>query len=143
MGSDKNYEAAYRSAAYSFAIWPVAAVLSIVPYLGGIIQTLWSLFLHYTASIEVAKIKEQLAKIVFGILAAILVISGINAERTAKKWEARAQQMESNMSGAFKNLENMDEMTPEEAGQKLGEFMNGLQKAAKEAEAENKAKSDD
>lgn len=136
MGSDKEYEAAYRSVAYSFAIWPIAMILSIVPYIGSIIQTLWSMFLGYTSSVEVGKVKEQTAKIVFGVLAALMVVGGINAERTANKMEAR-------MSSTFKNLEDMEDMSAEEAGRKLGEFMNGLQEAAEEAEAKNKEKSND
>lgn len=143
MGSDKDYEAAYRSAAYSFAIWPISVILGVIPYLGGIIQTLWSTFLGYTSSVEVGKVKEQTAKIVFGIIAAILVISGISSERAANQMAEKFERMENDMSGAFKNLEGMDDMSAEEAGKKLGEFMNGLQEAVKEAEEKEKANTED
>jgi len=69
MGSDKNYETAYRCVAYAFAIVPVMAIISFIPYIAGIIQKIWSAFLMYVASTEVHKIKAQTAKIVFGILA--------------------------------------------------------------------------
>jgi len=148
MGSDKDYETAYRCTAYSFAISPVMAIISIIPYLAGIIKTLWGFFLLYVASIEVHQIKAQTAKIVFGVLTAIFVFVGFGAERSARNiahWGDRAEKAMSNANvpEMFKDLENMEDMTPEEAGKQVGEFMKGLgafskgmEEAIKEAEKE-------
>jgi len=140
MGSERDYEAAYRCVAYSTAIAPVIAIISLIPYLAGLIKALWTGFLIYTASIEVHKIKSQTAMIVIGILTALNVIIGFGAERATrhiqgelKGFEKAAQEFEkSYKSGsigeAAKNLEKMGEMTPEEAGKQMGEFLKGLEK---------------
>lgn len=85
MGSTHNFEVAYRCVAYSFAIMPVMAVLSIVPYIDGIVQTLWFSYLMYIASIEVHQRKASSAKIVFGVLAALFVIFSLQAEYASRQ----------------------------------------------------------
>ena len=159
MGSEQNYQVAYRCLAYSAAILPVVSVLSVIPYIASIVRILWSFFLIYIASIHVHALKDSTAKIVFGVLAAIFVIVGINSERAArnfqKKWGNFGQNLErqlekdykeGSLGKALENLENVDEMTPEEAGEQFGEFLKGMQefaegmeKAAEEAEAEAEA----
>lgn len=140
MGSTQNYETAYRCIAYTFAIAPIIAVISIIPYLGGIAQTCWSVFLLYVASVEVHQIKEQTAKIVFGILGALSVISNISTERTARYYEAKFADVGSSFERAFEegklarsieSLENIDDMSPEEAGKELGAFLKGMDEFSK------------
>lgn len=140
MGSTQNYETAYRCVAYTFAIAPIIAVISIIPYLGGIAQTCWSVFLLYVASVEVHQIKEQTAKIVFGILGALSVISNISTERTARYYEAKFADVGSSFERAFEDgklarsiegLENIDDMSPEEAGKELGAFLKGMDEFSK------------
>lgn len=136
IGSEKNFETAYRCVAYSFAIGPIIAVISIIPYVAGIIKSLWGFFLLYAASIEVHKLKEATAKIVFGVLAAIVVITGITTERATRKWVNWAEEVEKSyedgsIGEAVKELENMGEMTPEEAGRKMGEFLKGMEEFSK------------
>ncbi len=140
MGSEKEYEVAYRCVAFSFAIMPVIAVVQIIPYLGGIIQTLWASLLMYVASIEVHKLKAQTAQIVFGILAFILVVAGVKSEHTTRKWESYAERLseqtkkslnEGSIGKALESFENAEDLTPEEAGKQLGEFMKGLEDFAK------------
>lgn len=141
MGSEKNYETAYRCVAYSWAIAPVVLILSVIPYLGGIIKTLWGTFLMYTASLEVHKLKQQTAKIVFAVLAVIGVLWGINAERTMRNFEARFERVaeRTKMPEAFKDLENLEDLTPEEAGKQVGEFLKGLQEFSEGIEEATKA----
>ena len=141
MGSDKDYEVAYRCVAYSMAVAPIIVLISIIPYLAGIVRTLWGCFLLYTASTEVHAIKVQTAKVVFGIFAIIGLLSGISSEHTARKWQGKFETAinESNIEGRFKNLENMQDLTPEEAGQKAGEFLKGLQEFSKGLEESQKA----
>lgn len=143
MGSEKDYEAAYRCVAYSSAIAPVIAVISLIPYVAGLIKALWSGFLIYTASIEVHKIKAQTAMIVIGILTALNVIVGFSSERTMRSFsgkmagfEQAAKELEKSyksgsIGAAAKHLENIDEMTPEEAGKQMGEFLKGLEDFSK------------
>ena len=65
MGSDKDYETALRCAAYSTAILPVVSVLSVIPYVAGIIQKAWGCYLMFVASLEIHKLKEETSKIDF------------------------------------------------------------------------------
>jgi len=138
MGSEKNYEVAYRCVAYSFAIGPVVTIISIIPYLGTIIKSLWGSFLLFVASTEVHKVKASTAKIVFGILAVISLLFGVSSERatrnftnTVDRFGKAAEQFENSykpgsIGKAIENMENVDEMTPEEAGKQMGEFLKGL-----------------
>jgi hypothetical protein len=121
MGSDKDYETAYRCVAYSMAIAPIVAVISIIPYLGGVVKTLWGMYILYAASIETHAIKTQTAKMVLAILAVIGILVGISSERVARSTSAYLDNL---------SIENIDEMTPEEAGEKMGEFLKGLEKGA-------------
>jgi len=155
MGSEKDYETAYRCIAYSSAIAPVIAVISLIPYLANLIKALWGGFLIYTASVEVHKIKNQTAMIVIGILTALNVIISFNTERATRHWQSKAKGFEKaaeqleksakegSIAEALQNLENMEEMTPEEAGKQFGEFLKGieefsegLEESVKESESE-------
>lgn len=143
MGSDKDYQTAYQCLAYTSVVFPIAAVISIFPYLGSIAQTLISSFLLYLASIHVHAIKPQTAKIVFGVLAAIFVITGIQAERAARYWDGQLQVFqeqveqveksyeEGSLGEALERLENAEDLTPEEAGRQAGEILKGLEQFAK------------
>lgn len=137
MGSEKDYETAYRCVAYSLAIGPVIAVISFIPYLAGIIKTLWSCFLMYAASTETHKLKTTTAKIVFGVLAFLGVVMGFSSEKAARNFQnqfgAAFERLsegtkEGSVADVLKNLENMDELTPEEAGKQVGEFMKKMEK---------------
>lgn len=148
MGSEKNYETAYRCIAYSMAIGPIIAIISIIPYLGTIVKSLWSAFLMYTASVEVHKLKAATAKIVFGVLAGLSVLIGVSSENAARNMQnmfdnAYSDYSEADIPEAFKNLENLENMTPEEAGKAAGEFLKGLEgfsKGLEESIKEDEAK---
>ena len=141
MGSEKNYEVAYRCVAYSMAIAPIIIIVSIIPYIGGIVKTLWGLYLLYVASTEVHQIKAETAKIVLGILAAIGIIMGISSEHTARKFTSSFERAaaNANVPKVFKDLENMEDMTPEEAGKAVGELLKGMEKFGKGMEESIKA----
>lgn len=84
----------------------------------------------YTASIEVHKLKAQSAKIVFGVLAVLGVLVGISSEKAARNMQNIMEDYsDANIPEAFKNLEDM---TPEEAGAKMGEFLKGLEQSIEE-----------
>ncbi|MEM7358865.1 MAG: Yip1 family protein [Pseudomonadota bacterium] len=146
MGSEKDYEVAYRCAAYCTAILPIVTLLSLIPYVGTIIQSIWAFFLITTASVEVHKLPAQTSKIVFGVILGLLLLFSLSAENTARKWEKKAKKWEQAAGGAAVNMENMledvDDMTAEEAGEKFGEFLKGMEKAARELEEAEKEKND-
>ncbi len=126
MGSQRNFETAYRCVAYSSAITPIGAVAGIIPYLGALVIPLWSAALMAIASIHVHARKETLSWLVFGALGAILAITNLSGEiagrRLASGLGALEQQLESG------------EMTPEQAGQAVGEFLKGLQQTTEPEE---------
>ena len=145
MGSTKNYETAYRCIAFATAIMPITTVLSIIPYLGTIVKNLWGTFLLFTASTEVHAIKQQTAKIVFAVLAAITVLVGVNSEYKMRQFQSHFEKVfeqakaNPNIGGVFKGLENMEDMTPEEAGKKMGELLKGMEEFGKGMEETIKA----
>jgi hypothetical protein len=123
MGSGEDYETAFRCQASVAAIYPVTALLAIVPYLGTIVTIAWGAFLLVEASVSVHGRERKTAQIVFGILAVLMILSNIASERAARQMERRFQEM----GGQF---ENMEDLTPEEAGRKMGEFFKGLEEGA-------------
>lgn len=141
MGSDRDYETAYRCLSASTALYPVAVLLSIIPYLGAMLAAAWGMYLMYIASLHIHKIKEETARLVIGILALLSVVSQCSAQSAARQAEVRAAEVEEaaeSMSdayaGALGELENIEDMTPEEAGRKFGEFVKGMSEGMEEFE---------
>ncbi len=134
MGSEKDYETAYRCIAYASVIYPVMPLLGWMPYLGTIVGVGWGMFLMYIATLEVHQIKQQTAQLVIGVIAAILIFMQLSGEYTARNIQAQIeestqewQQGAEEMNKAFEKIsENAEDMTPEEAGKALGEFFKGL-----------------
>jgi hypothetical protein len=120
MGSTQNYETAYRCAAYAAAISPITTLVHPIPYVGGLIGLFWGFYLAATASVEVHGIEPKKARTVFGALAIVFALLSIGAEYSARKTTARMSDFKAG------------EMTPEEAGKKMGEFMKGFKKGAGE-----------
>ena len=172
MGSTQNYEAAYRSVAFASAIYPVMGVLSVVPYIGTIVGVLWGFYLMYAASIEVHGIKKETARIAIGILVVICLFMQISAEVASRKFASKAEEvgqgleqmgekyedlgealgetLGESLGSSLDDLESMEDMTPEEAGQKLGEFfkkleqgMEGFEKGFEESAGPEAAKGAD
>ena len=145
MGSTKNYETAYRCIAFATAIMPITMLLSIIPYLGTIAKNLWGAYLLFIASTEVHAIKQQTAKIVFAVLAVITVIVGVKSEYEMRKFQSYYEQAVKDVKGnpnvgsILKDMENMENMTPEEAGKAMGEFMKSVEEFGKGVEASTKA----
>lgn len=139
MGSDYDYETAYRCVAHATALYPIMGVISLIPYLGTIVGVLWGMYLMYVASVETHKIKAETARIAIGILAVIALffqVSGEIAQRKLQsqfeKYEDAADSIGKSMEDSIKDLENLDEMTPEEAGRALGEFFKGMNEGMEE-----------
>ena len=149
MGSTKNYETAYRCIAYATAIMPFTMLLSIIPYLGTIAKNLWGSYLLYIASTEVHSIKQQTAKIVFAALAVLTVLVGVKSEYKMRQFQSYYEQAYNEakanpkVGGVFKDIEGMEDMTPEEAGKAMGEFMKSMEEFGKGVEAASKAQKED
>ncbi len=129
MGSDRDFETAYRCVAYAAAIMPVTTLLAFVPYLGSAVKVLWSFYLMYLASIEVHGIPARTAMIVFAVLGGLLLLLNLSAERAAHRMAVQMEQMGGQLEGLGGSLEGIDRMSPEEAGKAVGEFMKGFENA--------------
>ena len=123
MGSQENYETCFRCFAYATAISPITNLLNLIPYLGPVIGLAWMTFVLVAASVEVHDLQLKASWIVFGAIAAILALMSISAQYSARKFT-------SEMQGIGKQLGDIDKMSPEEAGRKMGEFLKGMEKGA-------------
>jgi hypothetical protein len=137
MGSQENYETAYRCAAYSSGIIPVTSLLGFIPYLGSVAGLLWGFYLIITASIEVHKIKSSLAWTVWGIIAALFIILSLSAQYAARKfsgeWMEKAREMEKNvkeMEQATKKMQESLSKMPQ-GGQMTEEQQKQMEEAIK------------
>jgi hypothetical protein len=152
MGSERSFEASYRSVAHATALYPVNALIGLVPYLGTIVGLLWGFYLMYCATLKVHAISEGKARLVLGILAGVMLFFQVGAEITTRNMqanmEAQVEEMGASMEDFGKAMEklgttmegaNPEEMTPEEAGKAVGDFFRGMSEAMQKAEAEARA----
>lgn len=100
MGSQENYETAYRCGAYMTALVPITAIIGAVPYAGGVINMAIYVFYLVMASIYVHKLSSQKAWLVFGIIGAILAVMTFvgeyrirNASAQMDKWMKMGEDM--------------------------------------------------
>ncbi len=131
MGSNQSYETAYRCIAYASVVYPVAALLSPIPYIGAVISVLISTYLMMVASIEVHNIKQNTAYLVFGILGLIALFSNINNEMAARRMASQAEDFAEQFKNFSDNTRDPKDMSPKEAGRALGEFFKGLEEGRK------------
>lgn len=120
LGSQQSFECAYRCVAYSGAISPVTTVLNVIPYIGPVIGIAWMTFLMVVASVEVHDVAPKMAWAVFGILSVLLILGSLSSQMTARKYAKQFDKLE-------KEMGKIEEMSPEEAGKKMGEFLKGMQ----------------
>ena len=85
MGSQENFETAFRCVAYTAAIAPITAILNLVPYLGSFASALWPMALLAIASIHVHRRSEQASWVVFGVIGAILALISVSGEHTSRQ----------------------------------------------------------
>jgi hypothetical protein len=128
MGTQEPFEVAYQCVAYASAIYPVVALIGLVPYIGSIVGVAWGMYLMFIATKEVHQLNEKTASMVFGILGVLLIISNISSEMAARRMSTEFEKM----GPAMEKIQNME---PEEAGKMVGEFLKGLEKAQKEKSA--------
>lgn len=135
MGSQENYEMAYRCAAYSSGIIPVTSVLGFIPYLGSVAVLLWGFYLLIIASIEVHKIKSSLSWTVWGIIAALFIMLSLSAQYAARKfsgeWMEKAKEAE---QAAKKMQESLSKMP--QGGQMTEEQQKQMEEVLKKMQEE-------
>ena len=123
MGSQEPFETAFRCGAYAAAISPLTTLLGVIPYLGSLLGLGWMTYLLVTASVEVYQIVAKKAWMVFGIIAALLALSSISSQIAVRRTTSALDQFQ-------KSMKQTENMTPEEAGKKMGEFLKGMEKGA-------------
>jgi len=125
MGSEQSFETAYRCVAYAAAISPVTTIIGIIPYLGALIGMLWMMFLMVVVTEKVHKLESQKAWIVFGVVFGLFILLNINSQYMARKAQKEMKRFNQQM-------EQVEDMTPEEAGKAMGEFFKGFNQGAQE-----------
>ena len=85
MGSRENFETAYRCVAYTAAVAPITMILSLVPYLGSLVSSLWPMALLALASIHVHKRGVQISWVIFGAIGIIYALISVGGERASRQ----------------------------------------------------------
>lgn len=85
MGSQEDFETAFRCVAYTAAVAPITAVLGLVPYLGSLVSALWPMALLALASIHVHRRSPQASWAVFGAIGIILAFISVSGEHTSRQ----------------------------------------------------------
>lgn len=129
MGSAESFETAYRGMAYTAAILPLTTVIDIIPYLGGVIGLVWMTWLLVIVSTTVHNIGAKTAWAVFGAVCVVFVLATVSLEVTARRMAA---QMDAWDADSRNRMEQLQDMSPEEAGKAMGEFLKGLEQSADE-----------
>lgn len=121
MGSGESYETAFRCLAYTAAITPITTILNAIPYIGPVFGLVWITYLLVNASTEVHLLPLQKSWIVFGAICAVLVFTSVSSQIAARRMVNKLETFQ----------HKIDKMSPEEAGQAMGEFLKGLEKGKK------------
>jgi len=133
MGSQEEYETAYRCAAYISALTPITCVLGIVPYIGGAVGVALAMYLTIIASIEVHRIPSQKAWLVFGIIGAILILLTITGEISSRRMVREAGKFQKQMEKTTKEMQKQVEGATKEMQRATEEATKEMQKATEEA----------
>ncbi len=126
MGSEQSFETAFRCVAYSTAIAPITALFGAIPYLGTLAHVAWAMFLVVVASIEVHGIKEQIARVTFGVIGLMIGLVSLSNEYATRNLQEKLESMSAQFGEEFQNK------SPEEMGKAVGEFLKGLEKASQQ-----------
>jgi hypothetical protein len=84
IGSQENYETAYRCGAYLMALAPITVILRVIPYAGGVLNMALYVYFLVIASTQVHNIPSQKAWLIFGIIGVIFALIGISGEYKAR-----------------------------------------------------------
>ncbi|HKK05371.1 MAG TPA: Yip1 family protein [Gammaproteobacteria bacterium] len=129
MGSEQDFETAYRCTAYGSAISPVTQILSVIPYLGTVLGLAWWTFILVTASTRVHRIRQGVAAAVFGIIALLLAVASVGAEMAARRMQSVLEQETQQLRSGTANGQDAGQ-----AMQDLGKMLQKLGKNAKQGD---------
>lgn len=132
LGSRESFETAFRCGAYTAAILPVITFLDIIPYLGSVLGLVWMTFLLVVASTAVHGIAAKKAWLAFGTICAILAVSSISMEIAAHRVSSSMENWKRSNQAQLDKLDHLDQMSPEEAGKAMGQFLKGFGQVAQE-----------
>jgi hypothetical protein len=152
MGSQEEYETAYRCTAYISALTPITCILGIIPYIGGAVGIALAIYFTIIATIVVHRIPSQKAWLVFGIIGALLILLTITGEISSrrmareagkfqKQMEDTSKQMQKQMEGVSKEMQKATEDATKEMQKNIEEATKALEELQKEME-KSKEKSD-
>ena len=125
IGSPEPFEVAYRCVAYAVVLFPITALVGLIPYLGSIVGIVWLTYLMIVASMEVHQLPKRTAYVVFGILGFFFVVTILSSEIAARR-------LASDFESLGGNLEQLENMPPEEKREAVGKLLKGLEKATKD-----------
>jgi len=145
MGSQEDYETAYRCVAYISALTPITSILGIVPYIGGAVGVALAMYFTILASIEVHRISSQKAWLVFSIIGAILILLNITGEISSrrmareagkyqKQMEETTKEMQKQLEGISKEMQKAKEGASEEIQKATEEATRALEELKKQME---------
>lgn len=141
MGSQEDYETAYRCGAYLMALSPITAIIGTVPYAGGLINVFIYVFYLVTASVHVHNIPSQKAWLVFGIIAIVLAVLGLSMERKARnmgsemeKWREMGENMRKDYQDQAKDMQKSSDEMRKQAEEMAKQFKEQAEEARRQAE---------
>ncbi len=134
MGSQENYETAYRCCAYASAISPITTVIGILPYLGSIIGILIGTYYIVMASVEVHKIPARKAWTVFGAIAAVFILLSLSGQFAARKMSGNAERFRKEMEETSREMQKSAEQS-RKAAEEMGK---AAQRQSQESQEEMK-----
>ncbi len=132
MGSQENYETAYRCCAYAAAVSPITTVLGVIPYLGSAIGIIIGTYYLVVASVEVHHIPEKKAWTVFGAIAAAFILLSISGQFAARNMAGNAERLRKEMEDAGREMQKSTEQSrkaAEEAARAAQQQSEEIQKA--------------
>ncbi len=109
MGSNEEYETAYRCTAYMAAVSPITTVLQMIPYIGVVLAIVISLYYLVNASVETHGIPSRKAWTVFGVLAAIFIIIGVSGQIAARRAMSNMEEMTENWKKTSEQMQKSAE----------------------------------
>ena len=135
MGSQEDFEAAYRCGAYLMALAPITAIIGVVPYAGGIVNMFIYVFYLVAASIYVHQIPSQKAWLVFGIIFAVFAIVGVYGENKDRKMRTQIEQ--------WKEIGDKMRKEYQDTAKDMGKSSEEMRKQAEEMAKQFKAQADE
>ena len=141
MGSQEDYETAYRCGAYLMALAPITAIIGAIPYAGGLISMVIYLFYLVTASIYVHNIPSQKAWLVFGIIFAVFAFIGIYGEHKARtmrpqmeQWRKMGEDMRKEYQDKAKDMQKSSDEMRKQAEEMAKQFKAQAEEVKRQAE---------